>query len=657
MGGPKVNPEHATRQSTRLEPETAWTVLTEAPLKGLSLAREAGTIFAWDENDQLYLLNLDGEHRSVSQAPGKVVAGAVSDDGSRIALLGEKSALWLLDADLGVVADRPAPPEPLAVAIDPHGRYLLVSSRVCVNQFYTRHGRPAGRFETLQPLAHLAFVPARPFLLAAASYGMILGIELSPESGGKLDGEIVWQERGVANVGRLTTTGDGSLVLASCFTHGIQRYDFHGANEGAYHLGGTAAHAVPDFAGRMIGVATFEGELSVINSAGNVRWKSGLARPAIALETDPLGRYLIRGNAAGEIIRLDLYGADRSQPSPRGAAPVAAKPGGGVVRRPDWTVPVASSEEQAESAVLAVLDEPPRIGLYLSRQRLQLFKSDGRSLGHAPEVLGGGRILRTNAGWIAGATDRQIVLLNAAKNAAQRVDLSLVEITHLAIQPDEFGIAVVQERDRVGRATIAGRWIWKKELATPIEDVAIGPDGYCALTTDAGRLDVFDPAGNLAGGFQTEPSEPLSLIEAVTGAPVAIAWITLARRAQILRGHDLRGQVLWKTPVPWEGWQLLRLDSIALITAPDGRALAYDGAGHLRAQGRASSGSKDTFGVNARGEPRRISRQGSNLICADIEGRVKWRSVCDEPLGPVAVSPRGVAALIGRSLVWFANLD
>ncbi len=90
----------------------------------------------------------------------------------------------------------------------------------------------------------------------------------------------------MSNVGRLTTTGDGGMVLASCFTHGVQRFDLRGQNEGAYHLGGTAAHAVPDFAGRMIAVATLEGELAVLSPAGNVRWRTGLARPAIALEVD-----------------------------------------------------------------------------------------------------------------------------------------------------------------------------------------------------------------------------------------------------------------------------------------------------------------------------------------------------------------------------------
>ena len=69
----------------------------------------------------------------------------------------------------------------------------------------------------------------------------------------------------MSNVGRLATSGDGGLILASCFTHGVQQHDLRGQNEGSYHLGGTAAFAVPDFAGRTIGVATLEGELAVLS--------------------------------------------------------------------------------------------------------------------------------------------------------------------------------------------------------------------------------------------------------------------------------------------------------------------------------------------------------------------------------------------------------
>jgi hypothetical protein len=80
-----------------------------------------------------------------------VLVGAISDDGSLIALLGEGTRLWLLGADFEVVADRQAPPESWTLIIDPHGRYVAVTSKLSPMQFYNRFGRPAGRFETRKP--------------------------------------------------------------------------------------------------------------------------------------------------------------------------------------------------------------------------------------------------------------------------------------------------------------------------------------------------------------------------------------------------------------------------------------------------------------------------------------------------------------------------
>ena len=614
-------PEMTGRSPSRLEPSPAWTVLTDSPLKGLALAREAATILAWDEGDQTYLLDTSGRHRSVSRSPGKILDAAISDDGRLIALLVEGSRLLWLSGDLEPLADRTAPPDAQALAVDPHGRYVLVATRMSVNHFYTRHGRPAGKFTTRQALAHLAFVPDRPFLLAAAPFGSLLGVELRSGSSGRLAADVAWDEAVLSNVGRLTTSGDGGVILASCYTHGVQRYDLRGRNEGAYHLGGTAAHAVPDFAGRVIAVATLEGELVILSPGGQIRWRTGLPRPAIALEIDPLGRFVIYGQATGEVVRIDLEASSRpaaaSGPN-RGAvvepsAATGAGPGGPSrsIRRPDWTMPVVSSDDQAETAVLAVLDDPPRIGLMSRTNRLQVFTADGRKLGVAPEIQGIGRILRTAPGWIAAATDRQVVLLDARRNSTTRLDVSLVEVTHLAIRIDSFGLAIVQERDRAGRVTPAGRWIWKKELNSPVEDLAIGPDGYAAMTFENGRLEVFDPAGAVAGSYSADPTEPLCLIEAPDATPAPVIWLTLARRSQVLRGHDLQGQVIWQTAVAWEGWQFQRVGPVAVVSAPDGRAIGCDGSGTIRARPAAPATAARLFGHSARRSVASHARMGS----------------------------------------------
>ena len=250
-----------------------------------------------------------------------------------IALLGEgdDGSLVLLSADFKVEVERPAPSEASFLSIDSHGRYLAIGSRVGAVNFLNRFGRPAGRLETIQPLAHLCFLADRPFLIGSAAFGMMVGVEVrGSRSAGQLDPEIAWQDRLLSNVGRLTVSGDGGMILASCFTHGIQRFDLRGRNEGSYHLGGTVSHAVPDFPGRTIAAATLEGELAIMNSAGNVRWRTRLPRPAIALEIDPLGRYVIYGFSTGEIVRLDLFGAGPG--SGKGTAGTAAGAPGDLPR-------------------------------------------------------------------------------------------------------------------------------------------------------------------------------------------------------------------------------------------------------------------------------------------------------------------------------------
>jgi hypothetical protein len=653
--------ETTGRPSTRFQPSTSWTVVTDSPLKGLAFAREAGTILAWDEGNQLYLLNVQGESLSYSRVPSRINSGCISDDGSLIALLvePEDSGLLLLNADFDVEHERAAPSEATFVTTDPHGRYLAVGTRQTTLHFFTRYGRPAGSLETMHSLSHLCFVPGRAMAIGAAAFGTMVGVEFEPSRGsGHLDPEISWQERLLSNVGRLALDGEGSMILASCYTLGIQRFDLRGRNEGSYHLGGTVSHAVPDFPGRTIATATLEGELAVINSAGNVRWRTSLARPVVSLEVDPLGRYLLYGHSTGEIVRLDLFGGkpgrQASIASPRPAA-ASGSSAAGSMRTPDWLIPAVDTEQQAETAVMTVVDDPPTIALFTSPRKLQLFDTTGKKRGEGPDTIGGGRILRASPGWLAAATDRQVVLCDLRRNSFTRLDVSLVQLTHLAIKPDDFGLALIQERDRIGRLTPAGRWIWKQELRHPIEDLALGPQAFAAITTGGGQLQVFDPAGESTVAFTFDASDPPLLIEAPEGSPPGVIWVSLARRAQWVRGHNLRGEVAWERQIPWEGWSLLRLGRFALIAAVDGRALACDGSGAIHGNAAPTDDSNCVFSISAGGEILRVARHGVHLIGATIDGRVRWRAVTEQRAGQMAAGMPGTAVMLGKSLAWFKN--
>lgn len=648
-------PEGHPHTTTRATPTVGWTVLTDAPLRGLALAREAGRILAWDESHQLYLFDLQGDRLAVSRAPGKVVTCVAGDSQSLYVVLGEGGMIWFLGEGLEPIAERSTGIDAAAIAVDPHGRYVAIGAKVGSHALFTRYGKPAGQFETKQPVGHLAFVPDSPLLIAASNFGTVMAIELMPTgSGSKLDGELAWQQSLLSNVGRLALTGDGRMILASCFTHGVHRFDLEGNIEGAYHLEGSATHAVPDFVGRTIAVATIESSLFLLNSAGNVRWQTGLSKPAIALQVDALGRYVIYGQASGEITRLDIEPPARKA-RPAGVGTTAApKAAASTLRQPDWTLPVAQTEEQAEFAVLAVLDEPARIGYMTTGNRLQLYTTESKALGQAPEMGGVGRTLRTTPGWIAAATDRNLLLFDARRNGLRRLDLNLVELTQLALLPDTFGLALVQERDRIGRASAEGDWRWKRELDAPVEEIALDRHGRLAATLEDGRILVFDSDGQFREQTLAVPPEGCLLIEAPEGSPLEISWLALARRSQWVKGLDSEGRSRWEYRIPFEAWQFQKLGPYAIITSPDGRAVAIDGAGRPRGQGEVGI-PHAVYTLGPKSAIWRITRQDVNLRCTDLAGRAVWRAITDDPLGPMAAGTSGIVAMVGRNLAWFGS--
>jgi hypothetical protein len=642
--------EGSASSTSRLAPTEAWRNFTDAPLLGCSLARETTNLLAWDDARGLYIFDRHGERRSSARAPAPVAAARISDDGTLIALLVGGPRLLLLDEALAPLVDRPAPSGPLALDIDPHGRFLVVATRSAENLFYSRHGKPAGKFTTRQPLTHIRFIPMLPRLVGAAGYGMMVSYLLAEGEPGTLRAELEWDARMISNLGRLETTGDGSTILSSSFNVGVQRFDGEGHNEGSYHLGGTAIHAVPDFPGRSIAAATQEGELCLLNRAGSVRWKTTASQPPVALEIDALGRFLILGLPSGEVRCLQFEGPI----SPRKTRSASKRPSGDPMLRPaEWTVPFAPDHDHAEAAVVAVLDDPPRIAAMTRTNRLQVFDQGGRLIHEAEPISGIGRIIRTSPGWIAAATDRKILLFNARKNQAHRPDIDLVELTHLIVRPEKFGLAIVQERNRVGRATPEGRWVWKKELRVPVEDLAIGPMGLTALTCDDGSLQVLDAAGEPAGHYQTDPPEPLLMVGSYArDAANEPTWITLARRAQLLRGHSPDGDVLWESPTPWEGWQLHHVGSSFVILAPDGRALAYNALGYLQTQSPPAD-SNFVLAPGPKGAVHRLARKDVHVICSDLTGLVVWRSIAEQALGPLAGGAGGVVSVQGTSLAWY----
>jgi len=102
---------------------------------------------------------------------------------------------------------------------------------------------------------------------------------------------------------------------------------------------------------------------------------------------------------------------------------------------------------------------------------------------------------------------------------------------------------------------------------------------------------------------------------------------------------------------------MVKLSRFAIVSSADGRVLALDGSGKTRFDGTASGSSNDVFSIDEHGEPLRISRRSVHLICTALDGRVRWRTVGDEILGPFAAGFAGIAILIGRSMAWFKTSE
>ncbi|MFW6125374.1 MAG: PQQ-binding-like beta-propeller repeat protein, partial [Pirellulales bacterium] len=514
--------------------------MTKAPLRGMRLGRENGRVLVWDSARNVAVLDLSGRTLAAWAAPEPIRSADWADGTPVAAVLTEDGRLWWFEPS-GQVASGPSIEAPLAVAVDPFGHYAAVSSTLGETRLLDRWGRPVGRLTTRRPVSRLLFLHSEPNWIGAADHGL-LGCYT-------LQGGVVWQENLLSNVGALAATDDGGTVLIACFGQGIQRFDWEGSPEGAYHVGTAVSRVTCTEDGSRIAAATLERQLLLLDRSGRVLWDAPLKEPPLELAIDALGRYLIVGQPSGRVVFWRLVSEDGAKPpEPAAQSELLVGPRGGrqrtaatYIREADWLAHVGTREE-AESARLALLDRPARIGLFTSRRRLEVFdptlpvaeqrspETEGAAPNepehprfaqpiHTSEVLlGRGRLLRGGVGVLVAATDRRLLVYEADSNTSRFLPARFEQITHLLVVPSgclvagtgsaarktkgpagrDFQIVQVEDRERLGALSSSGKVLWTRQLAVPVQDAAVA-DGHIALTTDDGSLVVYDGAGELSG--------------------------------------------------------------------------------------------------------------------------------------------------------------
>src|SRR5262245_43423948 len=147
-----------------------WSVTLGSAVRGLSWAREAGSLLVWDENQNLSLINSLGNPQGHVHLAG-IAAACISDDGAGIAAVSASGQVWWLARDLTVRWERQVAAAALGAALDPFGRYLAVSDKKSGLTLFDRTGALLTQFQSPRPIHHLAFVPLGTQLAAAADFG------------------------------------------------------------------------------------------------------------------------------------------------------------------------------------------------------------------------------------------------------------------------------------------------------------------------------------------------------------------------------------------------------------------------------------------------------------------------------------------------------
>src|SRR5262245_30263928 len=665
-GAAPARPTRTASASEVIAPRVSWCHVTDAPLVGMAFAREAGLILAWDDSHNLYLIDMAGNRVKVTRTPVPLTLATISDDGSQVIAVSKEGDVWWLNRNLEPRLQQGSHRHLIGAALSPYGEYLSVSMNDNHTFVYDCLGRRVTNLLTHRPLRHLLFLVGQPYLVGAAEYGLAGCYEL--------DGEPRWQDALWSSAGHVSASGEGYAVFVSCYGHGLQRYGLDGTNEGAYHLGGDVARASIDYDGKLFAAATLEGAIMLVNAAGHILWRQVLPKPAREIALDAAGRFLIFGQETGEITMLDLLGGPPATQPPRpGAAgratqspppaegsPVLLTPAGSglqpdsrgagsQLRDPTWKVAAFDSESQAETTVLGLIENPTLVVVFSNRRRVEILAHGGERI-HTSDIMSGvGRYLEIDASMAVAATDREVLVYDIAANSSTRFYQRLTQLSHLRIDSEMGEIVVIEERDRLSRFDLAGERRWVKTIDSPIEHLAIGANRTCAVTTEDGRLIVIDGDKHVVGEYHTMPREVLSVVR------LGPRWITLAGKAQQVRCHQLDGTADWQSPIPTEAWRLARMASRVVAKAAGGRLFVFDSQGHMVLDSTELPPESLLF-LNRNDESSALFWRAGNLMITDLVGRVQWRHISSETLGPVVAGAAGVACVLGRQLVYFADL-
>lgn len=623
---------------------SSWAWYSHSPLRGLGLAREKLEIHAWDDSGHIYLLDALGKLIAERRLPTDVIGVARADTGSRLAAVTKEGWLWWLDEKLEVIGELNLHIDVVSIAIDPHGDYVAVSAQGSRLVIISRIPKVVGSVQTSQTYRFLSFVPATGKVIGVAEQGTVACHDLR--------GTLIWKETMYSTVGSLAVDETGGTIVLAAYGHGLLRFDAKGRREGTYHIEHTPNLVSVEIDGSRLMAASIDGYVTAFDYEGTVLFDRKIGDKASALAMDALGRFVVLGFESGEVRflsrdSLSLGSTASSQDGTDLAAYVLRSDSTAGEDEASWQTEIASTSEEAASAVLQAVGSSGQIAVYTTRKTLRIYDAAGEVIHESPRLDGVGRTLHASETLLIAASDRRLLSYDPASRTSILANSDLYDISHFFALDQVNEAIVVESCDQIRRIHLPGETLWKHRLPMRISSIAVDSMNRIAMVLEDHQLVVVDAAGKPIGRYRNRKPVPMIVAEMEKG------WVSASLGEQILRGHSTEGKVLWEESLAWDPWSLQQVAQHIVVTSSDGRSLLASPTGEVLAESQEPREGAIYFPLtpNVVG---RIYLSGMAVIVSNFEGKLLWRrSLPDRPTSFTA-REQVFWGVVGRSLLSFS---